>query len=176
MSRSYCLSGLKASVLLLILVLFGLTSCKVQYSFTGASLTPEMKSVSVEFFPNRAPIVNPSLSQDFTEQLKDKFISQTNLQMIGEGGDLHFEGEIRGYDTRPMAITGDERAALNRFTITVFVKFINEVDPTKNFESTFTAYEDYESDQGLDMVEGDLIPLILEKIIEDIFNRAVVNW
>ncbi|MFO7617685.1 MAG: LptE family protein [Bacteroidales bacterium] len=161
----------------LVLLAAGLfTSCKIQYSFTGASLTPEMKTVSVSFFPNRAPIVNPSLSQDFTEKLKDKFISQTSLQMISEGGDLHFEGEIRGYDTRPMAITGDERAALNRFSITIFVKFINEVDQTKNFESTFTAYEDFESDKGLDMVEGELIPLILEKIIEDIFNRAVVNW
>jgi hypothetical protein len=151
-------------------------SCRITYSFTGASLTPEMKTISVAFFPNRAPIVNPSLSQELTEKLKDKFISQTSLDMISEGGDLQFEGEIVGYDTRPMAITGDERAALNRFTITVKVKFTNLVDQTKNYESNFMAYEDYDSSKGLDAVEGELVPLILEKIIDDVFNRAVVNW
>lgn len=150
--------------------------CSVKYTTTGASLTPDMKTISVAFFPNRAPIVNTALSQEFTEKLKDKFISQTNLQMISEGGDLNFEGEIRGYDTRPMAITGDERAALNRFTISINVKFTNLIDPTKSFDSNFSAYEDFESEKGLDTVEGELIPLILEKIIEDVFNRSVVNW
>lgn len=168
-------NGLPATAVILLMIL-SIHSCRITYSFTGASLTPEMKTISVSFFPNRAPIVNPSLSQEFTEKLKDKFISQTSLNMISEGGDLQFEGEIVGYDTRPTAITGDERAALNRFTITVKVKFINVVDPTKNYESNFMAYEDYDSSKGLDAVEGELVPLILEKIIEDIFNRAVVNW
>ena len=161
---------------IVLLMPFLLYSCRITYSFTGASLTPEMKTISVAFFPNRAPIVNPSLSQELTEKLKDKFISQTSLNMISEGGDLQFEGEIVGYDTRPMAITGDERAALNRFTITVKVKFTNLVDQTKNYESNFMAYEDYDSSKGLDAVEGELVPLILEKIIDDVFNRAVVNW
>jgi len=156
-----------------------LTNCKVHYGVTGASISPDVKTISVAYFPNRAPIVNPTLSQELTEKLKDKFISQTSLEMIRGDGDLIFEGEIIGYDTKPIAITGNnqtDKASLNRLTITVKVKFVNVKEPKNNFDSQFTAYEDYSSDKGLDAVEGDLVPLILEKLIEDIFNRSVVNW
>ncbi len=159
-----------------LILLVNLAACTVKYSLSGASLTPEMKTISVAYFPNRAPIVNPNLSEQLTESLKDKFISQTSLQMLSDGGDLQFEGEISGYDTRPMAIRGDEQAALTRLTITVKVKFTNLVDPKKDFDTSFSHFEDYDSDRSLDDVEGELVPQILEKIIEDIFNRAVVNW
>ena len=161
---------------LIILYIFVLKGCSVKYSFTGASLTADMKTISVQYFPNRADIVNPTLSQEFTEKLKDKFISQTSLDMISDGGDLNFEGEIAQYYTRPAAIRGDETASLTRLTIGIKVVFTNLKDPKKNFESTFSHYEDFDADQSLDLVEGELVPQILEKIIEDIFNRAVVNW
>jgi hypothetical protein len=99
--------------------------------------------------------------------------------MVSSDGDLSFEGEITGYDTRPIAISGNQqsdRASLNRLTVSVKVKFVNLQKPKDNFESQFSAYEDYSSDKGLDAVEGELVPLILEKLIEDIFNRSVVNW
>jgi hypothetical protein len=166
--------------LFVLIALFGgLYGCKVRYSFTGASISSDMKTISIAYFPNRAPIVNPSLSQEFTEKLKDKFISQTSLNMISGDGDLSFEGEIIGYETRPIAISGNsltDQASLNRLTITVKVKFINQKEPKSSFDSQFQAYEDYSSNQGLDAVEGELVPLILEKLIDDIFNRSVVNW
>ena len=160
----------------LLIVLVVINGCTVKYSTTGASITEEMKTISVLYFPNRAEIVNPSLSSEFTEALKDKFISQTKLEMISEGGDLNFEGEISQYYTRPAAIRGDETASLTRLTVGIKVVFTNDKDPEKNFESTFSHYEDFDASQSLDQVEGELIPQILEKIIEDIFNRAVVNW
>jgi len=156
-----------------------LSYCHVKYTMTGASISPNTKTISVAYFPNRAPLVNPTLSQELTEGLKDKFISQTSLNMVNGDGDLSFEGEITGYDTKPIAITGNDqtdKASLNRLTITVKVKFANEQDPKNNFETQFSAYEDYDSSQGLDEVEGKLVPLILEKLIEDIFNKSVVNW
>jgi hypothetical protein len=163
----------------LLLIPFILAGCTVSYSFSGASISADTKTISVAYFPNRAPIVNPTLSQEITEKLKDKFISQTSLNMVSGEGDLSFDGEITGYDIKPIAITGgdqSDRASLNRLTVTVKVRFVNEKDPTKNFDSQFMAYEDYSSDRGLDAVEGELIPLIIEKLVEDIFNRSVVNW
>ena len=160
-------------------VLACMNGCTVHYSATGASLNAGEKTISVAYFPNRAPIVNPTLSQELTEKLKDKFISQTSLNMISGDGDLIFEGEITGYDTKPIAITGNDqtdKASLNRLTISVKVKFVNQKEPKNSFDSQFQAYEDYSSDKGLDAVEGELVPLILEKLIEDIFNRSVVNW
>ncbi|MCD6332480.1 MAG: LptE family protein [Bacteroidales bacterium] len=161
----------------ILLFLFILDSgCTVKYSFTGASISPDTKTFSVKYFPNHAPLVNPMLSQEFTEALKDKFISQTSLNLVSEGGDLQFEGDIERYETKPMAIRGDDQTALTRFTIGVKVKFTNLKDPSKNFESNFSQYEDYDSEKSLDEVEAELVDLIMQKIIEDIFNKAVVNW
>ena len=91
-------------------------------------------------------------------------------------GDLNIEGEITGYATKPIAITGDQTAALNRLTITVKVKFTNKFDETQNFETSFSRYEDYESTKNLSDIEDVLIEQINSYLIEDIFNKAVVNW
>lgn len=166
---------LKSGLMLMVLTLI-INSCTVKYRTTGASIPEDANTISVLYFPNRADIVNPTLSSEFTESLKDKFISQTKLEMISDGGDLSFEGEIAQYYTRPAAIRGNETASLTRLTIGIKVVFTNELEPDKNFESTFSHYEDFDASKSLEQVEGELVPQILEKIIEDVFNRAVVNW
>lgn len=150
--------------------------CKMTYSFSGASISPEVKTVSVQFFPNRASIVNPTLSQEFTDALKDKIKEQTSLIFMNDLGDVNFEGEISDYHTQPLAITGDQKAAMNRFTITVRVKFSNAIDPDQDFDSSFSRYRDYSSSKDFSTVEQDLITEILKDLTEDIFNKAFVNW
>lgn len=156
-------------------ILFIFSGCGI-YSFTGASIPPEAKTVSIQYFPNNASLVEPSLSQSFTDALKDKFVSQTTLMIVQKKGDLRLEGEITGYSTKPVAITGDQTAALNRLTITVNVRYVNTFDETKDFESSFSRYEDYPSSEDLSAVQETLIVQINEMLIEDIFNKAVVNW
>lgn len=152
-----------------------LSGCGV-YSFTGASVPPEAKTVSIALFPNKANLVQPTLSQSFTEALRDKFTSQTNLDLVPKNGDLSFEGEITGYATEPVAITGEQQAALIRLKITVNVRFVNKYSPKDNFETSFTRYEDYSSSQNLSAVELDLISKINAALVDDIFNKSVVNW
>ena len=163
-------------IILIILLFLLVSACTIKYSFTGAAISPEIKTISVQFFQNKSNLVNPSLSQDFTEALKDKFTSQTNLDLTNDMGDLDFDGDITGYSTKPISIQGNETAAQNRLTITVKVKFTNVIEPDNDFESSFTAFEDYSSTQSLDEVEGSLIPDILEKLTEDIFNKSVAKW
>lgn len=146
------------------------------YSFTGASIPPGAKTFSVDHFPNFAPLVQPTLSQVVTDALKDKFSRQTNLRLINGVGDLHFEGSITGYNVQPQAIGADDRAAQNRLTITVRVKFINEFEPENDFEQNFSRFYDYDSRRSLSEVENEAIDIIVEALVEDIFNRAVVNW
>lgn len=165
----------KIHTLLILIVTFMLTGCGV-YSFTGASVPPEAKTVSVQYFPNNANLVYPMLSSMLTNTLRDYFMNQTTLSEVGNNGDLAVEGEIVGYETAPTAITGDQTAALNRLTITVNVRFFNRFDETKNFEQKFTQYEDYPSSQDLNSVQETLSNTIVEKLCEDIFNKAVVNW
>jgi len=146
------------------------------YSFSGASIPPEAKTVSVQYFPNQAALINPTLSNDFTTALRDAMMNQTSLDMVDSGGDLAFEGEITDYRTTPVAITAGQTAALNRLTITVNVRFVNVFDETKNFETKFTHYEDYPSEQDLNSVQESLTGTIIEALVEDVFNKALVNW
>lgn len=163
------------SYIIIFISVFLLAGCKINYTFTGASISPEIKSVSIQFFQNQAPMVQPALSNDFTEALKDKFVRQTSLELVNGIGDLNFEGVITGYDTKPVSIQR-ETAAENRLTITVKVKYTNALEPEQNFETAFSSYEDYESSQSLETVEAELMEAIIDKLVEDIFNKSVANW
>lgn len=153
-----------------------LTGCKVNYSFSGASISPSVHTVSIGYFQNRAPLVQPGLSQYITDALIDKCKGQTNLKFVTGLGDVNFDGEISDYNTRPLTVGADARAAMNRFTITVKVKFTNSVQPEFNYDQSFSRYQDYDSNIDLSRVEKDLSDKIVEQIIEDIFNQAFVNW
>lgn len=158
------------------MVLIQLYSCTIKYSFTGADIPPEAKTVSVDFVENRAPIVNPTLSPAFTEALRDIMIAQTNLDLVDEDGDLQYEGNIVGYDVAPVAITGEETAALNRLTIRVSIKYINTLDEEKNAESQYSAFYDYPSTQDLTAVESAAIEDINARLVQDVFNKTLGNW
>lgn len=163
-----------AAAVSVFLTLF-LASCVIRYSLTGASTTG-LKTVSVQYFQNRASLVQPALSQNLTEALIDKCKSQTNLQLVSGFGDANFEGEILDYKTVTQTIAGDARAAVNRFSISVKVKFTNSVLPENSYEMTFLRFEDYDSNLDLSQVEDGLSVKIIDQLVEDIFNRAFVNW
>lgn len=163
-------------ILVLMAWVTSLEGCKVSYSATGASISPAVKTLSIQYFQNRASLVQPGLSQTITNALIDKCRSQTNLKYINGIGDVNFEGEISDYNTRPLTVAADARAATNRFTISVKVKFTNAVDPDLSYEQTFSRYEDYDSNLDLSAVEKDLSEKIVDILVEDIFNQAFVNW
>ncbi len=165
----------KAHSLLFILMVLSLSACKI-YSLSGASISPDTKTVSVAYIENNAALVNPTLSQTLTESLKDRIVSQTGLQLIRTTADLDFEGTIVDYTIKPLAIQGNEFAAQNRLTISVKIRFSNNKDESKNFEQVFTRYADYPGTQNLSTVEADLIKTINTQLIDDIFNKAFVNW
>lgn len=162
--------------LALFVLLVGTSGCKVSYSLTGASIPVDAKTFSVDYFPNMALLVNPALSANFTEGLKNKMLNNTRLRITDDIGDLAFSGEIRDYRSTAMAITGNDQSAQTRLTISVYCKFVNAKDPKQNFEKTFTQYADFDSNQSLSAVESALVEEISKKIIDDIFNSSVANW
>ncbi len=164
----------------LIMIVAGIYSCKINYSFTGASISPAVKTVYIDLFNNRARVINPTLSQTFTEKMKDKFVSQTSLTLARDQGDLEFSGEITNYDVRPQSVQtsqqGRDFASMNRLTITVRVNFTNNKDHEQDFKTSFSAYYDWESTQALSAVESDAVNVITDQLVEDIFNKSVANW
>jgi hypothetical protein len=147
---------------------------------SGAIISPDIKTVSVDFFRNRARVINPTLSQSFTEALKDKFVNETNLSLNTDQGDLEFSGEITGYDVRPLSIqkseTGRDFASMNRLTITVKVIFVNNKEHDQDFNTTFSAYYDWDSSKAINQVENEAVQVINTQLIDDIFNKSVSNW
>lgn len=162
-----------AAILITVLALSG---CGI-YSFSGTSIQPDVNSITIDFFEYRAARVNPSLANDMTEELKNKFRRLTRLEQLDEDGDLEITGAITGYDVAASAITANEMAAQNRLTVSVSVTFTNRKYPEDNFEKkSFSAYAEYDSSNSLDAVESSLCAEIIEKIIEDIFNATVAQW
>ena len=146
------------------------------YSFTGASLPPDVKTFTVLVFDNQSEIVVPSLGQGFTDALRDKLNNQTTLSMIRRNGDLEFSGSITRYQVSPVAPTANETAAQNRLTIAIQVDFLNKKYEKESWNTTFTRFADYDSNVDLATVEDQKIEEIVEQIVQDIFNKAVANW
>jgi len=169
---------LQLTLTLMILLLS--SGCKISYKLSGASISPEVKSVFIEYFRNRSKVINPTLSQSFTEAMKDKFVNETGLTLNTEQGDLEFSGEITGYDVRPLSVqksdTGRDFASMNRLTITVKVIFVNNKDHDQDFNTSFSAYFDWDSSKPVSQIENEAVKVITEQLIEDIFNKSVANW
>lgn len=159
-------------------MLVTLSACGI-YSFTGGSISAGMKTVSVLVFENTASLVNPNLSQQFTEALKERIRTQTSLSFVRVDGDANFEGRITDYNLQPVAIQANQQvtAGLTRLTISVSVKYTNKIEPDKSFEQTFTRYKDF-STQGQPFAsqETALVKDINQQLTEDIYNRAFANW
>lgn len=148
----------------------------VKYSFTGTSIQADVKTVTINYFEYKALKVNPNLSNDLTEAMRDKFRKLTKLEQVEMDGDLELQGEITGYDVKAAAVTANEVAAQNRLTVTVKLKFTNRKYPEDDFEKSFSAYSDYDSNNSLDAVESTLCQEIIDKLVEDMFNASVAQW
>ena len=160
-------------ILLFTVTIFG---CKARYSLSGATIPIEAKTVSVAFFTNNTTLGSPSISQKFTEKLRDVVSTQTNLSLMKQNGDLKFEGSIIDYNIPPVAIQSNDQAASNRLTITVSVKYSNKFDETKSFEQNFTRFADFKASEAISTQEDALLTEINRQLTEDIFNKAFNNW
>ena len=153
-----------------------LSGCKISYSFSGTSIQSDVKTICIEPVVNKATKINPSLENMLTEELNDKYRKLTRLEQVTEEGDLNLLVTIESYDVRATAVTADEVAAMNRLTVTCKVVFTNLLHEEDNLEQSFAAYEDYDSNNSLDMVENQLCETIVKKLVDDIFNATVAQW
>jgi hypothetical protein len=152
-----------------------LPGCKV-YSFTGANIKPEIQTVSIGFFDNKANNGPANLSQAFTDRLKLKMLSEANLKQTAQNGDLDFSGYISGYQFSSQAPTSAATGALNRLTISVKVEFVNSKDEKDNFSQEFRRFAEFPATENLQDIEQQLITEINQQLVDDVFNRALVKW
>ena len=163
-------------VVALVATMFIVHSCGI-YSFTGTSIQPEVKTVTINYFEYQALKVNPSLSNDLTTALQEKFLKLTKLEQVDMDGDIEITGAVTGYDVKATAVTANEQASQNRLTVTVRISFVNRQFPTDDFQDkAFSAYADFDASQQLDAVEASLCEEIIEQLCDDMFNATVARW
>lgn len=166
---------MKKSILLLIIIL--LPGCLISYKFNGASIDySKTKSISIADFPNNAALVNPTLASDLTEGIRDIYTKQTRLQILRRGGDLELEGEITDYQLTPLAIAADSYSAETKLSMTVRVRFTNNVTPEESFERTYSAFQTFDSSRLLNDVQDELCATMIQEIAENIYNNTVARW
>ena len=164
-----------AIIAALIIAAISVSGCWI-YSFSGTSIQPDVKTITIEPVVNKSLKVNPTLANTLFEEMCDKYKKLTSLDQTEENGDLIVEATIESYQVSSVAVTAEEYSAMSRLTVTVKVKFTNNKHTEDNFEKSFAAFEDYNSENSLDAVESTLCETIVDKLVEDIFNATVANW
>ena len=153
-----------------------LTGCGI-YSFSGTSIKPDVKTITIEPVVNNAMKINPSLANSLTEALIDKFKKLTSLENVEMDGDLQLYVTVESYDVKAQGVSANETVAQNRLTVTCKATFDNTKHPEESFEKkSFAAYQDYDAERSLDEVESTLCDQIIETLVEDIFNASVAQW
>jgi hypothetical protein len=151
-------------------------SCKVSYSFSGISISPETKTFQVNYFQNNAPLIEPGLDRDFRTALQDLILNQTNLDLVTSGADLTYEGEITEYRISPTTATAENTAAQNRLTISVQVRFFDKNNPDNDIDKRFSFFYDYPGSSQIDAVKSEAFEEIFERLTQDIINATLAKW
>lgn len=160
--------------ILILFLSFNFVSCGI-YSFTGASIPEGAKTIKIPLLQNNASVVVPSLSQTLTEKLQDRCANETSLNLTNQNEDLLMKGQVTKYESRPQSAAGTDRAALNELVIAVEIEFLNS-NTGEKWKQLFTQTATYDAATNLKDVEEDLIEEISSLMIDEIFNRAFVNW
>ena len=167
----------KNKILLLSLLGIVWTACSISYKFNGASIDyTTTKTITIQDFPNQAPLVYPMFATNFTTGLQDIYIKQTRLTMVPNNGDLELEGEITGYELTPAAVTEEMYASRTKLTITVRVRYSNRNKPEEDFEQSFSAYREFDNNQQFLDVQSELEDQIIKELADQIYNATVANW
>ena len=150
-----------------------LSSC---YSFKGASLSQDLKTIQINNIRMETAGGPTNLGLTINEKVKEYFQRNTTLKIINQNPDLLLEGTITGYEMTPQAPTSDDKAGLNRLTLKIQFSLVNRLDETKNYDQEFSFYQDFPQNQTLTQVEKNLIPKLVDQIILDLFNKIAGDW
>ena len=155
-------------------------SCGI-YSFTGSSIPIGVETFQVNYFENTAggkpgSTIEPGLDRDFTIALQDLIVNQTSLNLVNEGGDIIYSGDIVEYSVTPMAATAEIKAAQNRLTMAVMVSYENVLNEEDNIEKRFSFYYDFPGNLQVYDIKDSALEEIFERITQDIFNETLAKW
>ena len=179
MNKHLWQKGMAYVVVILFTIHYSLfiTSCSVSYKFNGSNIDyTKTKTIQIAEFPIRSSYVWGPMGPMFNNALKDKFRTRTKLTQVKRNGDLILEGEITKYDQRNKSVSAEGYSAQTELSITVNVRFTNNVNHNEDFEQQFTAQQSYDTTQSLTSVQDELVGQMIKDICDQILNATVANW
>jgi len=154
-----------------------LTACSVRFNMHGGgAVNPDLKSISIQTFPNEAPTVVPYLGQLFTQKLQDRFLAQSRLTLTDASPSVELTGAVTSYTVAPTALQGNATASQNRLTVGIRVTYKNNVATNESWEKNFSAFTDYSTTQDLSAIERDKLTEIVEQLTQQVFNESLGKW
>ena len=167
----------KVKITLVVAAATILSACSVSYKFNGASIDyTKTKTIQIAEFPVRSSYVWGPMGPIFNSEIKYKFNTHTRLEQVRRNGDLKIEGEITRYEQRNKSVSSEGSSAMTELSMTVNVRFTNNVNHSEDFEQQFTAMQSYESTLSLNAVQEELVTKMIQDICDQIFNATVANW
>jgi hypothetical protein len=159
----------------LLAIIFAATGC-FRYSFKEGSIPKEVKTIRVNFIENKARYINPQLSPQLTDKLRQKINNQTRLtQISGDNADYDISGTITDYSFTTAGISNNQ-AATNRLTVTVHIKLLNRQDAKKDVDADVSRNFDFDANISQQQAEAQLNESIIKNLSDEIFNRIFSNW
>jgi Lipopolysaccharide-assembly len=165
----------KSLLYIVVLLSFISASCGI-YKLNGVTIPETIKSVSVAYIDNKANLVAPELSPALSDKLRTKFLTQTTLRLLESDGDFSISGEVIDYSVAPVGAQDNATASVNRLQIVVRARLVCPKEPQLEFEQTFTQFEDFDASKNLADVESDIIGNLSDNLVQEIFNKATLNW
>ena len=164
----------KCTILFCTLLL--LSSCSISYKFEGGSVNYDLtKTIHISDFPNRTPFYSP-MSSMFNLAIRKRFVEQTRLKEVSSNADIEIEGEITGFDVSGMAVKQDAYSSQTRLTITIRVQYTNNKQSGKDIDQSFSAYQEFSSTKSINEVQDELVKIIIDEIVDMIYNSSVASW
>ena len=152
------------------------------YSFTGATIPSHLSTIAIPLVEDNSISTLTTLDEELTAMLVDRFVGQTRLSLQPDEtrANVVLRSRIDRYLNQPASVGGQERATLNRVTISVTAEYLDRTTDESLFSRSFSSFEEYDPadpdpDRGL-AGEEDAARAILEKIADDIFTAATSNW
>ena len=156
------------------IALFSSSSCGI-YRFTDAAIPDSIKTIKVNLLENRASYVNPSLSPQLTDKLRQKILAQTKLsQTNNDNADWEISGTITQYSFSTSAITG-QQAANNRLTVSISI-ILQDRKADKTEKQEVSRSFEFRGNQSFQQAEAGLADEMFRTLTDDIFTKLFSKW
>lgn len=171
--RSMAGNRLLACLVVPVLLLF--SGC---YSFKDVSIPPDVRTFHIDLITNKARYVNPQLSPQITDKLRQKIVGQTRLSPVQDNAHYEISGTITDYSVTTSGIS-NQQASINRLNVGIEVELRNTVnpnDPKTNFKAQVSRNFDFNANLSLSQAEPQLNEDIIKNMVDEMFNRIFSNW